>query len=169
MPTALDTDASVTAGGGDAGDDDQAIERVPRRGRALRLVVVTVVLGLLALGSWKADDDAFPVGPFVMFAFTTPPDGEVRSAAVEAVDTSGVRAPVQLEPEIVGLRRAELEGQIPRVIARPDLLGALADAHARLQPRAPAWQQVDLVERRVQLRNGRATGESTVVLASWRR
>ena len=133
------------------------------------MAVVVVVLGLLALGSWKADDDAFPVGPFVMFAFTTPPDGEVRSAAVESVDVLGHRAPVLLEPETVGLRRAEMEGQIPRVIEEPDLLGALADAHAHLQPRAPVWQQVDLVEHRVQLRDGRAVSESTVVLASWRR
>ncbi len=169
MPTALDTPFADAAGVGTDGPDPGGIERVPRRGRVLRLVVVAVVLGLLAWGSWKADDDAFPVGPFVMFAFTTPPDGEVRSAAVEAVDVRGHREPVVLEPEVVGLRRAEMEGQIPRVIEHPDLLGALADAHAQLQPDAPAWTQVDLVEHRVQLRDGRAVGESTVVLASWRR
>jgi hypothetical protein len=169
VPTALDTPSPDVVGAADAIGGDAAVERVPRSGRLLRLVVVAVVLGLLAWGSWKADDDAFPVGPFVMFAFTTPPDGEVRSAAVEAVDVLGRRAPVLLEPDIVGLRRAEMEGQIPRVIERPDLLGALADSHARLQPTAPAWRQVDLVEHRVQLRDGRAISESTVVLASWRR
>jgi hypothetical protein len=151
------------------GTDGGAPGRLGRRARALRLAVVVAVLGLLAWGSWKADDDAFPVGPFVMFAFTTPPDGEVRSAAVEAVDVQGHRSPVVLEPGEVGLRRAEMEGQIPRVVAHPQLLGALADAHARLRPSAPDWQQVDLVEHRVQLRNGHAVGETTVVLATWRR
>lgn len=135
----------------------------------LRLGAVALVIGLLAWGSWRADDDAFPVGPFVMFAFTTPPNGEVRSAAVEAVDTSGRRSPVVLEPREVGLRRAEMEGQIPRVVQHPQLLGALASAHARLRPDARPWEQVDLVEHRVQLRDGRATKESTVVLASWHR
>jgi hypothetical protein len=148
---------------------ERAPGRLGRRGRRVRAVVVVAVLGLLALGSWKADDDAFPVGPFVMFAFTTPPDGEVRSAAVESVDTHGFRSPVVLEPDQVGLRRAEMEGQIPRVVAHPQLLGALANAHTRLHPSAPVWQQVDLVEHRVQLRDGRAVGESTAVLATWHR
>lgn len=134
----------------------------------LRMAIVAVIFVLLGWGSWKADDDAFPVGPFVMFAFTTPPNGEVRSAAVEAVDVAGRRVPVVLEPEDVGLRRAEMEGQIPRVVAHPELLGALASAHRRLRPEQPAWRQVDLVEHRVQLDHGRATSESTVVLASWR-
>ena len=143
--------------------------RVGRTGRTVRLAVVVLVFALLGWGSWKADDDAFPVGPFVMFAFTTPPDGEVRSAAVEAVDVTGQRLPVVLEPEEVGLRRAEMEGQIPRVVAHPELLGALAAAHHRLRPAQPAWQQVDLVEHRVHLDHGRASGETTVVLATWRR
>ena len=147
-------------------EDD--VVRAPRGSRAVRLAVVVLVFALLGWGSWKADDDAFPVGPFVMFAFTTPPDGEVRSAAVEAVDVDGHRLPVVLEPSEVGLRRAEMEGQIPRVEAHPELLGALATAHARLRPDAPRWQQVDLVEHRVQLRNGRAGSESTAVLATWR-
>jgi hypothetical protein len=142
---------------------------VGRRGRTVRLTLVAVVVGLLAWGSWRSDDDAFPVGPFVMFAFTTPPNGEVVSAGVEATDVNGRRLPVVLEPEEVGLRRAEMEGEIPRVIAHPTMLGALARAHARLKPNAPAWQQVDLVQHRVQLHDGRAAGESTVVLASWHR
>lgn len=154
---------------GDLEDDAAAVIRAPRSTRVLRLAIVTIVFVLLGWGSWKADDDAFPVGPFVMFAFTTPPNGEVRSAAVEAVDTTGRRLPVVLEPEDVGLRRAEMEGQIPRVVAHPELLGALAAAHLRLRPNQPAWQQVDLVEHRVQLDHGRATNETTAVLATWHR
>jgi hypothetical protein len=142
--------------------------RAPRRSRVPRLAVVLLVFALLGWGSWKADDDAFPVGPFVMFAFTTPPNGDVVSAAVEAVDVDGRRLPVVLEPKEVGLRRAEMEGQIPRVVAHPELLGALASAHARLRPHSPHWKQVDLVEHHVHLRDGRTVGETTVVLATWR-
>jgi hypothetical protein len=148
-------------------EDD--IERIGPAGRFVRLAVVAAVVVLLAWGSWKADDDAFPVGPFVMFAFTTPPNGDVVSAGVEAVDAAGHRAPVALEPEQVGIRRAEVEGEIPRIVAQPQLLGALARAHARLQPHAPAWDQVDLVQYHVHLHDGREAGRSTVVLATWRR
>ncbi len=156
-----------TDGPGASGEGDVA--RLSPAARRLRLAIVLVVFVLLGWGSWRATDDAFPVGPFVMFAFTTPPDGEVRSAAVEAVDLTGHRAPVELEPQTVGLRRAEMEGQIGRVIAQPQLLGALAAAHQKLQPTAPQWRQVDLVEHRVQLHDGRVLSESTVVLASWHR
>jgi hypothetical protein len=158
-----------SAGGGAGVDVDVDVARLSSTARRVRLAVVLVVFVLLGWGSWRATDDAFPVGPFVMFAFTTPPDGEVRSAAVEAVDVSGRRAPVELEPKTVGLRRAEMEGQIGRVIGHPQLLGALAVTHHRLQPAAPQWQQVDLVEHRVQLHDGRVLSESTVVLASWHR
>src|ERR1700712_4071401 len=51
--------------------------RVGRAGRAIRLGLIAAVVALLAWGSWRSDDDAFPVGPFVMFAFTTPPNGDV--------------------------------------------------------------------------------------------
>ncbi|MDQ1650666.1 MAG: hypothetical protein QOG60_2723 [Frankiaceae bacterium] len=159
-PPAASVSASETA------DEVTRLSPVARRAR---LGVVLLVFVLLGWGSWRATDDAFPVGPFVMFAFTTPPDGDVRSAAVEAVDDAGRRAPVELEPETVGLRRAEMEGQIGRVVEQPHLLGALAVAHHRLQPGAPQWQQVDLVEHHVQLRGGRVQSESAVVLASWHR
>lgn len=145
----------------------EEIERVGPTGRFLRLALVAVVAVLLVWGSWKADDDAFPVGPFVMFAFTTPPNGDVVSARVEAVDSNGHRIPVELEPEEVGIRRAEVEGQIPRIIAQPQLLGALARAHARLRPHTPTWEQVDLVQYHVHLHDGREAGTTTVVLATW--
>jgi hypothetical protein len=141
---------------------------VSRAGRGLRLTVTAAVLALLAWGSLAGQDDHFPVGPFVMFAFTTASDGAVRSARVEARTDRGDRVAVALEPDTVGLRRAELEGQLDRVVGDARLLAGLASAHSRLHPRAPRYVQVDLVMHTVHLRRGVAAGESDEVLATWR-
>jgi hypothetical protein len=137
------------------------------RSKALRLAPVAVVLVLLAWGSWKGNDEAFPVGPFVMFAFTTQTDGEVRSAELAAVTEDGHRFFVALEPEEIGLRRAEIEGQLDKLEHQPQLLGEIAGAAARLHPDRPRWRQLDLMQHVIQLRHGRAVSQSDVVLASW--
>jgi hypothetical protein len=139
-----------------------------RAGRWWRQAVTVCVLALLGWGSLLGQDDHFPLGPFVMFAFTTPADGVVQSAGLEAVTERGERLSVPIEPGAVGLRRAEVEGQLVRVVGHPQLLAGIADAHARLHPRAPRFVEVDLVRRTVRLRDGVATGEAEEVLASWR-
>lgn len=139
-----------------------------RAGRACRLAVTVTVLALLGWGSLVGQDDDFPIGPFVMFAFTTPPNGDVRSVGLEAVTDRGQRLSVPTEPTAVGLRRAEVEGQLPRVVTHPELLARVAEAHARLHPREPRFVQVDLVRHTVHLRHGVATGEAHEVLATWR-
>lgn len=141
--------------------------RLPAAGRAARLAVTAVVLALLGWGSLAGEDDDFPVGPFVMFAFTTDSDGDVRAARLEAVTDRGDRVPVPLEPATVGLRRAEVEGQLERVVADPTLLRGLAAAHARLHPREPRYVRVELVMHEVHLRAGVAAGISDTVLATW--
>jgi hypothetical protein len=142
--------------------------RVTRGGRRWRLVVVLAVAVLLGYGTVAKEDDFFPFGPFVMFAFTTPPSGDVSSATIEAVLPDGRRVPVPLTPGQVGLRRAEVEGQYGHVMHDPRLLGALAVAHHRLHPDAPGYRQVDLVEQTVHLKDGKPVGQSSKVLASWR-
>jgi hypothetical protein len=141
---------------------------LPRAGKALRLAITAVVLVLLGWGSLAGQDDDFPIGPFVMFAFTTASDGDVRAARLEAVTDAGERVRVPLEPASVGLRRAEIEGQLGRVVARPELLRGLASAYARLHPGAPRFVQMDVVMHVVRLRAGVAAGESDTVVATWR-
>lgn len=103
-----------------------------------------------------------------MFAFTTASDGDVRAARLEAVTDADERVRVPLEPASVGLRRAEIEGQLGRVVARPELLRGLASAYAPLHPGAPRFVQMDVVTHVVRLRAGVAAGESDTVVATWR-
>lgn len=135
-------------------------------GRRVR-VVLTLLLAVLTLaGTLVGQDDDFPFGPFRMYSTRDDPNGTVVSTRVEAVDAAGrVRT---VDERSTGLKRAEVEGQVARFRAQPELLGALSRAHARLRPDEPAFTQVRVVERVYQLRDSRPAGEPLErVVASW--
>lgn len=137
-------------------------------GRRVRVAVSLLVAALTLAGTLVGQDDDFPFGPFRMYSTRDDPNGTVVSTRVEAVDAAGrVRT---VDERSTGLKRAEVEGQVARFRARPELLGALSRAHDRLRPDEPAFAQVRVVERVYQLRDSRPTGqESERVVVSWRR
>ncbi len=142
-------------------------EALPRVGRVWRLAAVTVVALLLAYGTVRGTDDLFPFGPFVMYAFSVPSDGEIRSTWVEADLATGRRVQVPLSPAGVGLRRAEIEGQLPRIVRQPSRLQALAVAHHRLHPREPGYSRLYVLTRVTRLHQGVAAGSSVKVTSQW--
>lgn len=137
-------------------------------GRPLRLVVTLGLAVLTLAGTFVGQDDDFPFGPFRMYSTRDAPDGTVLSTRVEAVDSRGqVRV---VDERSTGLRRAEVEGQVRRFVDDPDLLGLLAQAHARLRPDEPPFTQVRVVAKVYELRDSRPTGvERERVVARWHR
>ena len=128
-------------------------------GRAARVAATVVALTLLLAGTAWGEDDHFPFGPFKMYARSTRPDGRVAAPVLVAVDRRG-RAR-DLRPVEVGLRPAELEGQLPRFKAEPALLAPLAP---------PDAVELRLVSRGRRLRDGRPSGPvADAVVAIWRR
>jgi hypothetical protein len=125
----------------------------------LRLTVgALVLLAVLAGTAWGQDDD-FPVGPFRMYATAARPTGTVRVAELIGVRPDGER--VLLEAHDVGLRRAELEGQLPRFRKDPELLAALA---------TPAYVEIRLEERERFVVDRRVQrDERRTLVASWHR
>lgn len=122
---------------------------------------------LLVAGTVAGQDDDFPFGPFRMFSTTDRLDAPVADTRLEAVDATGNR--VRLSDRDTGLRRAEIEGQLDRISARPALLAAVASGYAARHPGAPPLVEVDVIVRWYELRAGRPTGsfrDETVV--SWR-
>jgi hypothetical protein len=122
---------------------------------------------LLVAGTAVGQDDDFPFGPFRMFSTTDRLDAPVADTRLEAVDASGAR--LRLSDRDIGLRRAEIEGQLDRFTARPALLAAAASGYAARHPGAPPLVEIDVVVRWYELRDGRPTGvyrDQTVV--SWR-
>ena len=100
---------------------------------------------LLLGGSAVGTDDWFPLGPFRMFTNRANPTGRVRVVALEAVDAAGRARTIR--PGDVGLRHAELEGQLARFQTRPALLTAVADAYASVHPERPPLVSLELRER----------------------
>lgn len=137
-------------------------------GVAIRSVALAGCLGVLVAGTVAWQDDAFPFGPFSMYAFTVQPAGDIVSTTVQADTDDGRRVAVDLDTGGVGMRRAEIEGQLSRMKRHPDLLGAMSRAHHRLHPKAARYRAVYIVQSTTRLRDGVAAGTVTTVVASWR-
>jgi len=133
-------------------------------GRRLRVTLLLLASVLLLAGTVRGQDDAFPFGPFRMYATADAPNGSVLSIRLEAVTVEG--AVVRVDEGDIGMRRAEYEGQLPSLSA--SALGDLARVHARRRPDAPAWRVVRLVRDAYALHGGRPTGTMTsTVLLIW--
>jgi hypothetical protein len=124
--------------------------------RVARLVAVAAVLLVTLAGTVWGDDDDFPFGPFRMYSTRADPDAPVISTRVVGLTAAG--AEVRLSGGQVGLRRAEFEGQLPRIEAHPELLGLLADSYMDKNPDAEELVEVQVVQRRFELSAGQQTG-----------
>ena len=135
-----------------------------RTGRRVRMGAVVVVLAVLVGGSLWGSDHDFPFGPFRMYATSGRVNGAVRTASL--VGVVGERA-FTIQPEAVGVRRAELEGQYDRFERDPKLLATLARAYQRTGVRL---DELRLVQRVRRLRNRKRVGPSEAkVLVVWKR
>lgn len=136
-----------------------ATETLSRSSKLIRLAITAVALGLLLAGTLIGQDDAFPFGPFRMYSTTDKLDAPVKSTRMEAVDTSGRR--FALAGESVGLRRAEIEGQLGRFQSQPELLENLAIAYDNRNPDAPPLARIEIITRHFELDGGQPTGDYT--------
>jgi hypothetical protein len=132
------------------------VVRLSPAARAARLVAVLAVLAVVLAGTVWGDDDAFPFGPFRMYSTRADPDAPVISTRVVGLTAAGEE--VRLSGGQVGLRRAEFEGQLPRIAEHPELLGLLADSYADRNPAAEDLVEVQVVQRRFELSGGQQTG-----------
>jgi hypothetical protein len=133
------------------------VERLAPGGRRARLAAAAIVLALLLAGTVWGEDDTFPFGPFRMYSTRAHPDTPVVSTRVVGLTAAGEE--VRLSGGQVGLRRAEFEGQLPRIHRDPSLLGLLADSYAERNPDAEELVEVQVVQRRFELSGGQRTGE----------
>ena len=133
--------------------------RLSPAGRRGRLAAVVVVLALVLAGTVWGDDDAFPFGPFRMYSTRNDPNTPVISTRAVGLTAAGEE--VRLSGGQVGLRRAEFEGQLGRLREHPELLGLIADAFADANPGAPELVTVQMVHRKLELADGKPTGDYT--------
>lgn len=139
-----------------------------RGGRIVRTVTaVTVVVGVVVSNQWGSDDD-FPFAPFKMYATSRALDEPVGDTQILGLDDAGRKLP--LTQAATGIRRAEIEGQLPRFVDDPDLLALVADAYAARNPGLPALSGVSIVVEWNELDDGVVTGSSWIEeVVTWRR
>lgn len=142
-------------------------ERLSGRGRALRLGAAAAALAGLAYGTFLGSDDGYPFGPLSQYAFAADPNGSIPDLYVEAETDAGTREVVKLSPDGVGIARAEIEGQLPEIIADPSRLQAIADAQRRLHPDRPRYTHLWVRVHQILLRDGAPAGERTDDLTEW--
>ena len=131
----------------------------------MRLTAVSIGIVLLLAGTVWGDDDHFPFGPFRMYSIANELDGEVST--VTFVATTATRERLEIAPDAFGLRPAEIEGQLPRLIEDPEALGRLIDTYARLNDGAEDIIVLRLVEETSVLEDGRPVRSESSVLVSW--
>lgn len=128
-------------------------------------------LGLAALlhGTLRDSDDYFPFGSMAQYATAHDLDGQTRSTYIVADTESGrtdVRVP--LNATGTGIGRAEVEGQLPRIIDDPSLMQVIADAYRELHPQRDQYTHLYLMRDVYQLRDGYVDSEPTTeLLAEW--
>jgi hypothetical protein len=141
------------------------VVRLSPGSRRIRLAATAVVLALMLGGTVWGDDSEFPFGPFRMYSTRNDPNSPVVSTRVVGLTAAGEE--IRLSGGEVGLRRAEFEGQVDRLRQNPSLLESLAAVYAQRHPDAEEMVEVEVVQRRYELADGKTTGDYTdVVVAS---
>lgn len=142
-------------------------ERLTHAGRRLRLAALALAAVALVAGTAWGEDDHFPFGPFRMYANATKTTGRVITPRLEATTATGDDIHVLWTD--LGLRRAELEGQMNRLTKdRDELLEAIAETYHRRNPDAPELVEVRLERRITHLDDGEVTGREQETVAVYR-
>src|SRR5438270_2947136 len=140
---------------------------LPRSGRALRLAVTAAAVAAVVYGTVTDAEKMFPAGPMTQYAFYVPPNGAVHSIQVFADTTAGTHVAVHLSPSGVGIKRADIEIQLPAIERDPSLLRTIAVAQRRLHPDQPQYVRLYVVDTIIPLRNRVPQPSRTEVLVSW--
>lgn len=144
------------------------VARLPRKSVAWRLGLTAAALVGLALGQLHDTNDYFPLGSMSQYATARDRDGTVRSTYMLADNADGEQVRVPLNPTGVGIGRAEIEGQIGRIVDDPSLLQAIANAWAALHPLQPRYEVLYVMRDTYHLVDGAPSGErETVELTRW--
>jgi hypothetical protein len=142
------------------------METLSAFGLRLRVGITFAVVALLLYGTLYGQDDLFPFGPFRMYSTADKLDNPVADTRFEGVQADGTV--VALNQDNTGIRRAEIEGQLPKIREHPDLLRSVDQAYVERNPSAPKLTLIRVIVRWHALHNGKQTGEYTdETAATW--
>ncbi len=145
----------------------RAATDLPSWSRNWRICVLILGVFGIVRGTLIGQDVDWPLAPMGQYAFSVPDDGQVHSPGLEGQTVAGEWVRIPLTADGVGVRRAEIESQLPDFQNNPAKLQALAAQAARRHPKWPRYRALRLIDDLTQLREGRVSGTSREVLATW--
>jgi hypothetical protein len=142
--------------------------RLSRPGLFARSTGTVAVLVVLATGQALDSNDLFPFGTLSQYATARDMNGTIRSVYLTADTAEAEEVPIRLSQFVVGVGRAEIEGQLARIVDDPSLLQSLADAYSAMHPERPELRELQLMRSTRQLRDGYVVGEPELEkLVTW--
>ncbi|MEU5993757.1 hypothetical protein ABZ806_32700 [Spirillospora sp. NPDC047418] len=130
--------------------------RLGPRARLWRSLAGAAVVGALFYTSAYGSNDDFPLGPMTQFAFSVKGDGgTISSYWLEADTAAGTHVALSFDAVGTGMKRAEIEGQMPRIRRNPALLQGIADGQRRLHPDRPRLTRIYVVQEIKTLKRGK--------------
>lgn len=133
-----------------------------------RSVGAAAALVLLGTGQALDSNDLFPFGTLSQYATARDMNGTIRSVYLTADTAQDEEVPIRLSQFDVGVGRAEIEGQLTRIVNDPSLLQSLADAYSAMHPDRPELLELQLMRSTRQLQDGYVVGEPELEqLATW--
>lgn len=142
--------------------------RLGTRARLWRSLTAAAVIGtLLSTSAYGADDD-FPFGPMTQFAFSVNNDGgEIHSHWLEADTAAGAHVRLSMDAVGPGMKRAEIEGQMDRLVRDPSLLQGIAGGQRRLHPSEPRLTRIYIVKQVQTLKHGKVVSATRTNRVVW--
>ena len=125
------------------------------------------VAALLSASAFGSNDD-FPIGPMTQFAFSVKNDGgTIGSFWLEADTAEGRHVELSRDAVGTGMKRAEIEGQMDRIVHDPSLLQGIAEGQHRLHPGDPRLTRIYVVEEIKKLAHGEVVSTRRVNRVVW--
>src|SRR5699024_471218 len=145
------------------------VRPVSRLSAGSPIAATAIALVILPGGQLLNTHDFLPLGSLPQYATAKDLNGTVNSTCI-AAQFPGEDEPRRLgfNTPTVGIERGDVESQLDRVIAHPELLQSLADSYVRLHPDEPEPEEMLLCRTTTQLKNGLSVGEPELTeLATW--
>lgn len=136
---------------------------LPLASRAWRLLAVLGCVGVLLIGGLTRSNDLFPFGVLDQFSTGTDPNGEVVNTCLQGEREGEKPFDIRFGQRTVGIERADVENNQPRIETDPQLLAPLAAEYDRRHPEEPPLDALVLCQRITSLRDGTAHGEDEFV------